>query len=194
MDFSALKVRFFALAAIVVLITGFSKFAAAESHIDELPSRKHATDRKEQDNKFPPDSAYEIVFIDERWPDRPFTIKIPSENRNGVRSLEYYLGKGLKKENGELNIGTLDGQLRKTVKTEGHGWSFEFDPNTVSFSAGAVEECDATLMYIEENLDKWLSRTHADWCPWNTGRNIRSIKRTKPRPPLQIWPPAESLE
>ena len=49
-------------------------------------------------------------------------------------------------------------------------WHFYLDPKTISFADGAVEVCDASIRYLENNLNG----AYPYWCPWGT-RQIREI-------------------
>jgi hypothetical protein len=44
-------------------------------------------------------------------------------------------------------------------------WSWHFIPGDWSFAEMAIEVCDATPSYIEENLDAWL-KSPVTFCPW----------------------------
>ncbi len=48
------------------------------------------------------------------------------------------------------------------------GWSFHYDPNSVSFFSFATEVCDASIEYVEEHLDEIGGSFLPDnrWCPW----------------------------
>jgi hypothetical protein len=55
-------------------------------------------------------------------------------------------------------------------------WSYHLDPKSISFRESAAEVCDATMQYIEENLDT----AFPDWCPYGS-RLLREIPPpTKP--------------
>ncbi|MGW5100847.1 BP74-related protein [Streptomyces sp. NPDC004100] len=56
-------------------------------------------------------------------------------------------------------------------------WSFHYNPETVNFFDVAIEVCDATLPYVEENLDEagGAFLPGAIWCPWSS-RLTREIK------------------
>jgi hypothetical protein len=51
-------------------------------------------------------------------------------------------------------------------------WSYHLDPKSINFVEGAVEVCDASMGYLEDNLDI----AYADWCPWNS----RLLKEISP--------------
>jgi hypothetical protein len=43
-------------------------------------------------------------------------------------------------------------------------WSYHLDPKTISFLDFAVELCDASIRYLEDNRDT----AFPDWCPWSS--------------------------
>ena len=49
-------------------------------------------------------------------------------------------------------------------------WSYHFDPKSIGFPEFAIELCDASMRYLEENLDT----AYPGWCPWNS-RLLREI-------------------
>jgi hypothetical protein len=55
-------------------------------------------------------------------------------------------------------------------------WPFHLDPQSIQFSGNATEVCDATSLYVEENLHllgtDFLPRN--EWCPW-TARLTREV-------------------
>lgn len=53
-------------------------------------------------------------------------------------------------------------------------WSYHLDPKSINFADLAVEVCDASMRYLEENL----VIAYPDWCPW-LSRLLREI----PPPP-----------
>ncbi|EGG21654.1 hypothetical protein DFA_01540 [Cavenderia fasciculata] len=46
------------------------------------------------------------------------------------------------------------GRIRKSQTDYNPHFSFHLDPNTITFFSMAIEVCDATLTYTEENLDE----------------------------------------
>jgi hypothetical protein len=55
-------------------------------------------------------------------------------------------------------------------------WSYHLDPKSISFSDGAIELCDASMRYLEENLVD----AYPNWCPWGS-RLLREIPRPEKR-------------
>ncbi|MGB9181984.1 MAG: Ig-like domain-containing protein [Pyrinomonadaceae bacterium] len=49
-------------------------------------------------------------------------------------------------------------------------WHYYLDPKSISFADAAVEVCDASIRYLEDNL----AGAYPHWCPWGT-RQIREI-------------------
>lgn len=49
-------------------------------------------------------------------------------------------------------------------------WSYHLDPKSISFADFAVEVCDASIRYIEDNRDA----AYPAWCPWQS-RLIKEI-------------------
>lgn len=44
-------------------------------------------------------------------------------------------------------------------------WDFHVDPEQVGFADFAIELCDGTPQYVNENLAEWMS-TVVEYCPW----------------------------
>src|SRR5215208_8330563 len=43
-------------------------------------------------------------------------------------------------------------------------WSYHLDPRSIGFAEFAIELCDASPRFLEENLDI----AYPDWCPWSS--------------------------
>lgn len=122
--------------------------------------------------------SYELVLIDNRWPDRPFLIEVPAANLQGIKTLESYIGNGVSIDSsGNIEIGIAMGKVVRTQKNTQHGWSFQLDPMTVEFADSATEVCDSTFMGIENNIDSWIKQV-GQFCPWSTHYMAKSIKKT----------------
>lgn len=70
-------------------------------------------------------------------------------------------------EKAEIHIqGTI---IKKTIPYNEH-WAYHVDPASLSFFANAIEVCDATMAYVEENLDDIGGSTlpGGHWCPWSS--------------------------
>jgi len=48
----------------------------------------------------------------------------------------------------------------------GREWGWSLAPDSITFSEVAVEVCDATPLYVEENLAEWITVVKR-YCPWN---------------------------
>ncbi|MEU6724770.1 calmodulin-binding protein [Nonomuraea wenchangensis] len=55
-------------------------------------------------------------------------------------------------------------------------WSYQLNPDTISFFDVAIEVCDATIPYVEDHLDEagGAFLPGLVWCPW-TSRLVREI-------------------
>src|ERR1043165_4052041 len=68
----------------------------------------------------------------------------------------------------------ISGTIIKQPVYYNPGWSYHFDPKTITFADFAVELCDSSMEGIESDLDNaWTT-----WCPWN-GQLVQEI----PSPP-----------
>ncbi|MFJ2031171.1 calmodulin-binding protein [Streptosporangium sp. NPDC087985] len=70
----------------------------------------------------------------------------------------------------ETNAVHVMGRIVKRPAPYNPGWSFSYDPATISFFAFAIEVCDASTMYVEDHLDEaggaFLPGNF--WCPWSS--------------------------
>ncbi len=57
------------------------------------------------------------------------------------------------------------------------GWSYHLAPESIDFFEMAVEVCDATIRFVEDNLDEVGGSTLPDshWCPW-TSRLVDEVE------------------
>jgi len=70
----------------------------------------------------------------------------------------------------------VSGTLIKQPVYYNSRWSYHLDPKSIKFVGSAIELCDASMGYLEANLDI----AYADWCPWNS-RLVKEIPPpTKP--------------
>lgn len=62
------------------------------------------------------------------------------------------------------------GRIRKTKAPYNPGWDFILDPDTVSFFTVAIEVCDSSIEYLEDNLDEACGAflPGCFWCPWSS--------------------------
>lgn len=49
-------------------------------------------------------------------------------------------------------------------------WSYHLDPTTIEFFSNAIEVCDASICFVEENLGEVGGSTlpGSHWCPWSS--------------------------
>jgi len=64
----------------------------------------------------------------------------------------------------------ISGTIDKTPVDWNPGWSFHLTPETVFFGEVFFEVCDATVDYVEENLEDagGAFLPGLQWCPWGT--------------------------
>ena len=70
----------------------------------------------------------------------------------------------------------IQGTVEKSSVSYNEGWSYHVDPASISFFSNAIEVCDATMVFVEENLDDVGGSTlpNRHWCPW-TSELIREV-------------------
>lgn len=51
-----------------------------------------------------------------------------------------------------------------------YNWSYHLDPNSVDFFENAIEVCDASMQYLEDNLESICGSflPQCSWCPWGS--------------------------
>ncbi len=121
---------------------------------------------------------YSFLLRDKRYPERPFTVNLPSSNTEGIASFESYLLKGTVTidENGNPVIGVVNGELIKANLSSRHNWDFTLDGKTVGFADFTTEVCDGQFLDIENDPDYWFN-TVGNFCPWNTRGLTDEIRR-----------------
>ncbi|KAF1800025.1 hypothetical protein V8B55DRAFT_1393405 [Mucor lusitanicus] len=69
------------------------------------------------------------------------------------------------------------GRILKRRASYNPDWSFQLDPETITFFNYAIEVCDASVQYVEDNLDEVCGAflPGCFYCPW-TGQLTREIK------------------
>lgn len=62
------------------------------------------------------------------------------------------------------------GVIEKSTAPYNTNWSFYLVPDTIEFFDMAVEVCDASIQYVEDNLDAAGGAFLPDlrWCPWSS--------------------------
>lgn len=70
----------------------------------------------------------------------------------------------------ETGVVHIMGTIIKSKATYNPDWSFHLDPPTISFWQMAIEVCDGSTQYVEDNLadvgGSTLPNNH--WCPWSS--------------------------
>ncbi|MED7929537.1 calmodulin-binding protein [Nonomuraea sp. LP-02] len=68
------------------------------------------------------------------------------------------------------------GRITKRPAPYNPRWSYQLNPDTISFFDLAIEVCDATIPYVEDHLDEagGAFLPGLFWCPW-TSRLVREI-------------------
>ena len=64
----------------------------------------------------------------------------------------------------------ISGTIIKQPAYYNSPWTFHLDPRSITFPEFTVELCDASIRYIEDNLEV----AYSTWCPWNS-RLLREI-------------------
>jgi hypothetical protein len=123
-------------------------------------------------------AGYSFLLRDKRYPDRPFTVTLPSSNAEGTASFESYLVKGrvVVDEKGNPEIGIVNGDLVPGRRSSHHDWDFELDGRTLGFADMTTEVCDGQFLDIENDPDYWF-HTVGNFCPWNTRALTDEIRK-----------------
>ncbi|MFB7720700.1 MULTISPECIES: calmodulin [unclassified Nocardia] len=69
------------------------------------------------------------------------------------------------------------GRIRKRREAYNPGWDFALDPDTITFFTVAIEVCDSSIDYLNDNLDEACGAflPGCFWCPWSS-RLTRELK------------------
>ena len=97
-----------------------------------------------------PQEAY-FVFRTDPLPET-FTFKLTDPQR--IQEARQILATGSHK----IVLGTI---IKQPVYYNSP-WSYHLDPKSIRFADGAIELCDASIRYLENNRDT----AYPDWCPW----------------------------
>lgn len=70
----------------------------------------------------------------------------------------------------ETQLIHISGKIIKKPVDYNPDWSFHLDPQSIDFFEIAVEVCDASITFIEENLPEIGDSTlpNNNWCPWSS--------------------------
>lgn len=62
------------------------------------------------------------------------------------------------------------GTIIKALADYNTDWPYHIDPQTIDFFAFAIEVCDASAEWVEENLDEigGAALPNCHWCPWSS--------------------------
>lgn len=121
---------------------------------------------------------YTFLLRNKRYPERPFTVELPSTNAAGMRSFEFYLKRGhvLRESNGDPRIGVVTGPLIQKSRGPRHDWDFALDPSELEFADLTIELCDGQFRDIEADPEYWF-QTVGIFCPWGTRGLVDEIRR-----------------
>ncbi len=77
----------------------------------------------------------------------------------------------------ETELVHVQGKVVKEAAPYNPDWSYHLDPNSIEFFSNSVEVCDASICFVEENLDDVGGSTlpGSHWCPWSS-RLVEEIK------------------
>lgn len=92
-----------------------------------------------------------------------------------------------------ISVGADDlhvmGRIIKTPVDYNPPWNYHLDPQSIQFFIVAIEVCDASIAYVEANLDLVGGAVLPDaiWCPWGS-RLLKEISAVplSPTPPVEL--------
>jgi len=101
---------------------------------------------------FPDDGVFAVFgFFGE-----PYTFRMYISNEQAIEDV---IGNCLGLNGKHIPTGTI---MNGTLFDD--QWSYFLDPDSIVMTTLAVEVCDGSPMYVEENLEYWLNLGF--WCPW----------------------------
>ena len=70
----------------------------------------------------------------------------------------------------EVDYVHLSGEIVKEQADYNSAWSYHLKPESIEFFAFAIEVCDTTMEYVEENLADvgGALLPNNSWCPWGS--------------------------
>lgn len=70
----------------------------------------------------------------------------------------------------ETELVHVKGTIIKETAPYNPDWSYHLDPTTIEFFSNAIEVCDASICFVEENLPDVGGSTlpGSHWCPWSS--------------------------
>jgi hypothetical protein len=137
----------------------------------------------------PPDGMeYRLIFSEngDAHPNstidkRRFVVDVSINNQRSIEYLDSVHDKSL--DFLRENFFVMFGKIERVESSSSHPWKFKLNANTVGFAERMIEVCDASISYIQENLDSWLEDpgTNGIWCPWLSNRFLNKITRKESR-------------
>ena len=105
-----------------------------------------------------PQAAYFVFDV----PPNTDTFVIKLTDRERIQEARDIVAAGARK--------IVQGTIIKQPVYYNSPWSYYLDPKSIAFADFAIELCDASPRYLEQNL----STAYPNWCPWNS-RLLREI-------------------
>lgn len=70
----------------------------------------------------------------------------------------------------ELSKIHIMGKIVKKSEYYNPPWNYSLNSSSIEFFEMAIEECDAAIFWVEQNLDDFCGnkRPSCNWCPWNS--------------------------
>lgn len=64
----------------------------------------------------------------------------------------------------------VQGTIVKEPTDYNPGWNYHLNSETIDFFEFAIEVCDASIQFVEDNLDEVGGSTlpNSHWCPWSS--------------------------
>lgn len=80
----------------------------------------------------------------------------------------------------ETKVVHVSGNVVKEPAPYNPDWSFNLDPDSISFFESAIEVCDATIEHVENHLDEACGSflPNCTWCPWSS-RLLKEVHSCK---------------
>jgi len=68
----------------------------------------------------------------------------------------------------KLEARSIRGTIIKEKASYNPEWSYHLDPKSIEFFSYMIEICDASIEYVEKNLDSvgGSELPNCEWCPW----------------------------
>ena len=64
----------------------------------------------------------------------------------------------------------ISGTIVRSIASYNPNWSFHIDPASIEFFENSIELCDASIEFVESNLDQLgeSALPNLFWCPWRS--------------------------